>query len=215
MKQENASAGQELEKIVKHIKEILQKSFGEAQQQAEFDPLDLQKDIQVKKKADGLNFLSKQKPKTEGPEDLLDLGIGEAHNKTEKTASEPQKTSKANGLNFLPKKTPPTNRPAEQSANLLDLDLLGEPTQKTPSTSAVNGSTHGGISNMDLFDLGVGSPIQNNGGGSTQPPIQNNKSQNYGDLLDLGGFGDANQTTQGNSKPKAATKKEDLFDFGL
>ena len=219
MKAENANAGVELEKTVKHIKEILNKPFGRQEESIDFDPLNLQKDIPDKKKPDALNFLNKKKQTEAKQADLLNndlLGldltsspISTPSNATSNnhTNSSPQQTeskqsSKPNALNFIKKQEQPKQQPITN--NLLDIDLLGE---------SIPQSNHQAPNQMDLFDLTIPLDKPHDPTKQENKSLKNNTSQPFNNnLLDLSGV----QTTYNppiniNSKPKI----DNNYDFGL
>jgi hypothetical protein len=209
MKQENANAGQELEKTVKNIKAILDQPFGSKQADTSFDPLELQKDLQEKKKASGLTFLKKG-PTASKDENLLDIDLGSQAKPQPAAPAQPADPKKQNGLNFLSKK------PQPKEAGLLEMDLLGNAVEEKAKTTPVVAKK---ANPMDLFDLNV-EPIvaetkpkgvQYNDGSSKAQV--NKKSEPIDDLFDLKSM-DLSKNSQKNDG-KGGKKADELFDFGI
>lgn len=215
MKEENPSAGSELVKCISSIKCTLDKPYGEKQEQAEFDPLDLQKDIPDKKKSDGLNFLNKKKQNGNAADDLLGLDVQASPQPPTNSNPQPAKPAKANGLNFLNKKQQSTKPAPSQSNDLLDLDFGSDSVHKPQTSSATLKSTAGGSASLDLFDLSVqgSTGVQYGTAGQTNSHTQ--LTAGYGDLLDLGSMCIQTDSQQAQPAKKKEPTKDDLFDFGL
>lgn len=185
MKAENANAGVELEKTVKHIKEILDKPYGTNQQKTQdFDPLNLQKDIPDKKapaKPNALNFMKGKTTETKQADllegiDILGLDVGGSTSSFHSSNPQPVQAApaapaKPNALNFFNKKNeqPKPPQPSGAELSLLDMDLLGGPVP--PTSTHQNSSSHNhqnhhflphqphagaqASASIDLFDLSV------------------------------------------------------------
>lgn len=204
MKEENATAGAELDKTVANIKEKLNRPFGESGKEVAFDPLNLQKDIPDKKVTNGIGFLNKGKSPQYTDGDLLDPSP-QTHTTPTPDA---QKTSKPNALNFLGKKQEPKKTAPVETANLLDIDLISAPTtQPTVHQASHSGSTGG--ASIDLFDLQIQNPVSHT---TTAPTYTSHSNIKTDGLLDLAFTAAATPQKQ---EPKKPAKPEDLFDFGL
>jgi hypothetical protein len=209
MKQENANAGQELEKTVKNIKAILDVPFGTKQADTNFDPLELQKDLQEKKKASGLTFLKKG-PSAAKMKIYLIWTSALPSKPQLASPAQPAEPKKSNGLNFLNKK----NQPKE--AGLLEMDLLGNAVEDKTKTNPIVTKK---ADPMDLFDLNVEPIITetkskgvqfNDVSSKTQ---LNKKTDPIDDMLDLNSI-DLSKNGQKNNG-KSGKKAEELFDFGI